>query len=243
MSAVLVAATAAAAVWLAMAPPRRLCAPAGSGAAPGDPVQVDTPLLVRLRPVIAGLTALGGYAFFGGALGVAAGLAGGWLCWKLLGDSDGPAAARRREQLVRDLPTGVDLIASCVQAGAAVESALVVVADAIGGPLAEELRSVHHRLVLGVDPIGAWQQLDDPALRPLVAAVVRAHESGAAVSEAVVRLADDLREQARTEVLARASSVEVRAAGPLAACFLPSFLLLGVVPLIASMLGALTLFH
>lgn len=238
MSAALAALTAAVAVALLIRPQTRFpVRPAAAAAV------TDVSALRRLRPLVGAACAVGGWALLGGVPGVAAGGVAAWIAWRVLGAAEGPAAARRRLQLGRDLPTGVDLLAACVEAGAAVEPALLTVADALGGPLADELRGVQHRLALGLDPVTAWRALEASELRPLVRAVLRAHESGAGVSAAVARLSEDLREQARSDVLARARSVEVRAAGPLAACFLPAFVLLAVVPLVAAMLSGLELFR
>ncbi|THJ01773.1 type II secretion system protein, partial [Nocardioides sp.] len=59
--------------------------------------------------------------------------------------------------------------------------------------------------------------------------------TGAPVVSAVERLADELARRARGEVEDRARAVGVRAAVPLGVCLLPSFLLLGIVPLAASL--------
>jgi hypothetical protein len=45
-------------------------------------------------------------------------------------------------------------------------------------------------------------------------------------------LADDERDQARWAAEAAAQRAGVRAVGPLVACFLPAFVLVGVVPLV-----------
>jgi pilus assembly protein TadC len=66
--------------------------------------------------------------------------------------------------------------------------------------------------------------------------------SGASVRDAVEALATDLAAQSRTRTDALARSVEVRAAAPLGACFLPAFVLLGVVPMIVGVFGAMSLF-
>jgi pilus assembly protein TadC len=84
-----------------------------------------------------------------------------------------------------------------------------------------------------------WDPLTrDDALAPLARAMVRSQASGASVVQAVERLADELeREQlARAEDIAR--RVGVAAALPLGACLLPAFLLLGVVPTVASLFGS-----
>ena len=53
--------------------------------------------------------------------------------------------------------------------------------------------------------------------------------------EPQVRLAEELAQRGRAEVEDRARSVGVRAAVPLGLCLLPSFLLLGIVPLAVSL--------
>jgi hypothetical protein len=59
------------------------------------------------------------------------------------------------------------------------------------------------------------------------------------VAAVVERLADDLAETGRAEVEQRARTVGVRAAVPLGLCLLPAFLLLGIVPLVASLVSGL----
>jgi hypothetical protein len=59
------------------------------------------------------------------------------------------------------------------------------------------------------------------------------------VADAMLRLADDLRSRSRADVERRARAVGVQAALPLGACLLPSFVLIGVVPLVAGSLSLL----
>ena len=95
---------------------------------------------------------------------------------------------------------------------------------------------------LGLPPELAWQPvLDDPQLAPLGRALVRAGRSGASVSHEAVRLADELADRSRASVEERAHGVGVKAAVPLGLCLLPSFVLLGVVPLVVSLLQSLDL--
>ena len=56
-----------------------------------------------------------------------------------------------------------------------------------------------------------------------------------------MRLAEELRERTRADVEARARSVSTRAAAPLGVCFLPAFVLLGIVPLVAGLVAQLRL--
>jgi Flp pilus assembly protein TadB len=214
-----------------------------------EPAPVTRPrqeqaLLVRLRSVLALVAAGGGWAMVGGPVGLAVGAACGVAVWVVLGRTESPAVVRRREELAADLPTGVDLLGSCLDAGAAPESALVSVSRALGGPVGEEFLAIHHRLDVGVDPAQVWRTVaDHPQLGPLGRAVGRAHQTGAPVGRAVHRLADELRDRARAEVETRARSIEVKAAAPLGLCLLPAFVVLGVVPMIVGVFSSMQLFR
>jgi Flp pilus assembly protein TadB len=231
---------AAAAVWLR--PPAAWGPASGGHARPGG--SGERALLARLRPLLALIALAGGWAMLGGLLGWLAGAGGAAAVWVVLGRVEDPSVVRRRETLVEDLPTGVDLLASCLDAGAAPESALLTVSRAMGGPVGEELLAVHHRLQVGVDPRSVWRSLAaHDQLGPLGRAVGRAHETGAPVGRAVHQLAGELRERARADVEERARSIEVRAAAPLGLCLLPAFVVLGVVPLVAGVFSSMQLFR
>jgi Flp pilus assembly protein TadB len=110
------------------------------------------------------------------------------------------------------------------------------------GAVAEEFASLHRRLHWGVDPVSVWGSVEGP-LEPLGRSMARAHESGASVQHAVSRLAADLRGQSRERADAKARTIEVRAAAPLGLCFLPAFVLLGVVPMVVALFSSLAIFR
>ncbi len=232
-----------AAATLLLLLPRPAPAPRGVVEAVGVPSsREDRAALVRGRPMLTVVAVAGGWALLGGAPGLLAGAVAGVATWIVLGRAEAPSVVRRREQLAEDLPTGVDLLACCLSAGAAPASALVSVSGALGGPMAEELMSVHHRLALGVDPVEVWRSLAaHPQLGPLGRAVGRAHHTGAPIGPAVHRLAAELRDRARADVENRARGIEVRATAPLGLCLLPAFVLLGVVPMVAGVFGSMRL--
>jgi Flp pilus assembly protein TadB len=236
---VLVAALAAVTVLLTMVRSATLDADVGA-VVPSPP---ERSVLARLRPALALIGSLGGWAMVGGAAGVVVGVGCGVAVWVVLGRAEDPAAVRRREQLVDDLPTGVDLLGSCLDAGAAPDSALVSVSRALGGPVGEEFLAIHHRLEVGVDPAQVWRTVaGHPQLGPLGRAVGRAHETGAPVGRAVHQLAEELRDRARADVETRARSIEVKAAAPLGLCLLPAFVVLGVVPMVVGVFSSMRLF-
>lgn len=83
----------------------------------------------------------------------------------------------------------------------------------------------------GADPEAAWSALaQDEATAPLAAAVIRASRTGAPAATTVGRAARELRDAAADVLAAEVRAVGVRATTPLALCFLPAFVFLGVLP-------------
>jgi hypothetical protein len=142
------------------------------------------------------------------------------------------AAAAGRAAQARDLSRAADLTATCLEAGAAPAEALAGVAGAIGGPVGVRLRAVATALGCGADLRDVPSHDGDP-LAALLRAVARASATGAPLADTVRDVASDARESARWQALERARRAGVQAVGPLAACFLPAFVLVGVVPVVA----------
>jgi Flp pilus assembly protein TadB len=233
---VLAAACAALAVLLAHRPGRPR-APIPRGPRPPSDVRRQRGVAAALA-VVAGLT--WGRDLLGPLLGPAVGLAGAALVWTAAGRGESSAERRATLRARADLPHLVGLTADAVRAGSDPAHALRHAADALPGPTADRLLARTHALSLGADPAAVWRRLaDDPALAPLGRALARAHESGTPVADAIARLAVRSAEQARAEVEDRARRVGVRAAVPLGLCLLPSFVVLGIVPLAAALLADL----
>lgn len=143
---------------------------------------------------------------------------------------------RRRppRAIAAELPPALDLLAACISAGAMLESALGAVASAFDGPIGELLADIARLSALGAPPEDAWSAaLQDPTWAPIARAVIRAHHSGAALTDVLNRVASELRRDLRTRTEAAAARASVTAVLPLGLCFLPAFLLLGVVPVVA----------
>ncbi|MEW9554722.1 type II secretion system F family protein [Nonomuraea sp. NPDC050783] len=147
-----------------------------------------------------------------------------------------------RRQILLDLPFAADLLTACLLAGRPISSATEITAEAVGGPLGERLTWVSSRLRLGADPEPTWALLArEPELGQLSRTMVRAMQSGTPVADALTRLADDAREAARASAAAAARRVGVKAVAPLGLCFLPAFVLLGIVPVVAGLASAIVL--
>ena len=92
---------------------------------------------------------------------------------------------------------------------------------------------------LGVAESEAWRTLArHPQLGPAASDLSRCVDSGTLMVEALSRHAAAAREARRTALVVRARSVGVRSVLPLMTCFIPAFLLLGVVPTVVSALVA-----
>lgn len=215
--------------------------PGGGGSVGGRARPVDDPgPLLRHRLLLALLAGGGVLAMVGGIGGAVLAVAAGLGCWCAASRAEPAALRARREEVRRRAPHVVALFAAALRAGAAPTAALLLVADALPGPATAPARTVASRLALGTDPVEAWRGLAaEPGLEAWGRAMARAHESGASVVDVVERLADDLAGTARAEVEDRARTVGVRAALPLGLCLLPAFLLVGIVPLVAGLLGSL----
>ncbi len=159
----------------------------------------------------------------------------------LLGRLEAGSVIRRREQLVSELPQACDLLAVCLESGQPLHLAAAEVARVLDAPLGPALAEVSTTVALGADEAGAWAQLAqaEPALGALGREVARTVGSGVALAATLRALGADARRQAMAIAQVRARRVGVRSVLPLMTCFLPSFLLLGVVPIIGGVVGRL----
>ena len=221
--------------------PRIAAAPAQLGTVTArPPTGVDGPSRV-LHLVAAFAVALAVVLVLPGFVGLAGAVLAGLAVWSRSSSWESAASRRRRAQLEDDLPFVVDLMVAALAAGADPAAALGDVSGAMGGATTEDLAPWLARLRLGADPVSVWSELaGHPVLGRLGLTLQRSMDSGAPVVSALTRLADDLRSRRRAEVEARVRQVEVKAAVPLGVCLLPSFVLVGVVPLVAgSVMGFL----
>ncbi|MFY1688463.1 type II secretion system F family protein [Plantactinospora sp. WMMB782] len=202
------------------------------GNAPGWSGRID---LVRLVSGLAGLVV---GVLLGGWLGVLLGAATAVVLDRLLRRLEPATVRRRRLRESADLPLAADLLAAALRAGAPVDRAVCAVAGALGGPLGERLGEVGRTLQLGGTPEEAWTRLGPvPGAERLRSAAVRSSASGAALAGALTRLADDLRADRVTGAEAAARRAGVLIVLPLGLCFLPAFILAGLVPVIVAVLG------
>jgi len=156
-------------------------------------------------------------------------------------DASRTGGPRGSTDLARDAdPPPIDvlmillLIDAAIAAGVSVPRALGAVGAVAGGDDAWALRRASSALVLGSDWDAAWRGAS-ARLDPVVDALALTWVSGAAPGPALTSAADQLRRERRDRERAAAGRLGVHLVLPLGLCFLPAFILIGVVPVLISL--------
>ncbi len=190
---------------------------------------------VTVKSVLCGLLAA---VIVGGRLGVVVALAVGMAVHGWLRRRPTPDQLAEVRRLDADLPFAADLVAAALRSGAPPDSAAGCAGRALGGPVGERLQSVARALRLGTPADEAWSYLGEAdAARRLARAAVRSQHSGAALAGSFLKVADDLRDDRLIAADAEGRRAGVLIVLPLGLCFLPAFVLAGLVPVIVAVLG------
>jgi pilus assembly protein TadC len=157
----------------------------------------------------------------------------------LLGRMEPAGARARQERLVLDLPQALELLSACLAAGMPLRSATRAVQSAFEGPVAEDLGQVLRMVDLGISDAEAWGSMTQhPQWSSAAIDLARSVESGTMMVETLVHHARAARQLRRAALEVRAKAVGVRSVLPLMTCFLPAFMLIGVIPTVASAVTA-----
>ncbi|MGI8678943.1 MAG: type II secretion system F family protein [Jatrophihabitans sp.] len=212
-------------------PDAQVRSPAGPRAGNPEPDETDDRRRSRTGLVLAVLALGGGCVALGGPIGGT--VVAAVVCPTAV---LGLRALQRRPAPLpvnRSVALALDLTAAALRAGRPLADALIAAAPAADPPVERALRRIAGLLRLGADPEQAWSVLArDGPLAPVAAAATRSAASGIRLAAAFERLAAEIRADASAAAAARAYRAGVTAMAPLAACFLPSFVCLGVVPVV-----------
>ena len=212
-----------------VAAPRR--APGQDPVAPSsDPSAPPTSTaLVRAACLLGAAAAL---LVVGGAAGVALGLLLAVAGPRAVAALQPDPSVLADEAVARDLPLALDLLSACLVGGSRLQDAAGVVGRSVGGPCGARLQQVGLALSLGAPAGQAWARLGggDGTAGSVARALARSAEGGAPVAGTVARAAAAARSAAAATATRRARRAGVLAVAPLGVCFLPAFLLIGVVP-------------
>lgn len=151
------------------------------------------------------------------------------------------ARVRTAERAAPDeIPMTADLMAACLSAGAGIGDALAAALVVAGPWLRARGEPVVAALRAGAPPVEAWADwLTEELLAPIARTSIRTAGSGAAAAGELVRVAARLRAGVRAQRQQRVARAAVWIVFPLGLCFLPAFVAVGVVPLVASLVERL----
>ena len=162
---------------------------------------------------------------------------------RIRADRTAPTGRRHRPARSGDplaAASSFDVLAACLRSGMAVSTAAAATAQSAPAELARLLNRAADLLALGADPATAWSDRhltkDDHAVA-LLRLARRSAASGAALANGVAELAEQARHDAADSASAAAERASVLIAGPLGVCYLPAFLCLGIVPVVAGLAG------
>ncbi|WP_344023294.1 type II secretion system F family protein, partial [Pseudonocardia kongjuensis] len=174
----------------------------------------------------------------GGVTGVVAGVAAGAALLVVLRRAPAPAAGGSAAADPAALAAAWDLLATCLSAGLTVPDAVGAAAHRLAGPAGSALRRVAGLLALGGTADDAWAAAAGcPELAGFARAAARSARTGAALGRAASAEAVRLRAALTDLAEERAQRAAVRITAPLGLCFLPAFLVLGIVPVVIGLAG------
>lgn len=155
------------------------------------------------------------------------------------------SARKRREQIDRDLPDFLDVLAVTVSAGLAFRTALATVAHRFGGPLAEEIQTVLNQVANGATLRAAFtgmrERTQSEAIDEFVTAYLQAEELGAPLVETLNQIAVEMRRANAQRLRQLAGRVEPRVSLVLTMVLIPGAMVILIGGMIIALdVGSLT---
>jgi tight adherence protein C len=204
-----------------------------------------TPLAMTMRGIGAlgiGLVAALTMMLFldNGTLGVLIGAFTALVGWRMPSIMLSRALKARKESIQRELPDFLDLLGSTVQAGLALNAALVQAVDATHGPLHDELTSLLAEIRLGRPRADAFnalaERVNEESVTTMVTAIVQAERLGSNLSDVLRELAKETRDRRWLRAEERAAHLPVKMLLPMALFMIPSLYLMIFGPVVARVL-------
>jgi pilus assembly protein TadC len=153
------------------------------------------------------------------------------------------ASVARAKEREREGLFFLSALGGSLKAGLPLLPALANVATLLTSSLKSDIEKVYSLLLLGAEPKQAWGVLvDDPQLGSCARAIARAQLEGRSLAVVVDRMITEVFEKTLTRSKERVKSLSVKLALPIGLCFLPSFLIGGIGPVIYSFFSSLRIF-
>ncbi len=137
---------------------------------------------------------------------------------------------KRKLAIHRELPDFLDVLATTVDAGIALNGALSAASEGLKGPLGEEMRAALGDIRLGrsrADALMALsQRVREPDLTTTMVAIVQSERLGASITDVLQQLAVETRERRTLRAEEIAAQLPNKLVFPVGLCMLPALLLL-----------------
>lgn len=136
------------------------------------------------------------------------------------------AAERRKGAIQKSLPEFLDMVASTVQAGLALNAALGYAAEAVPGPVRDEIKEALSQIRLGQSRADALravgERTNQPALRNALRVMTQAERLGANITKMLNNLAEDARHHRLMLVEEMAGKLPVKMVFPMVFFLIPA---------------------
>ena len=147
-------------------------------------------------------------------------------------------AKRRQAMIDADLPDFLDILAVIVSAGSSFRQGLDRVADAVGGPLGEEVRLTLRQMDVGSSRRVAFEALrdrnDSEPLAKFVTALLQAEELGSPLTNVLGDISEDMRREFQQLARRKAAEATPRVGLLVTTIVLPGAILLVIVGIVLS---------
>jgi tight adherence protein C len=181
-----------------------------------------------------------------GLLGAVMAMQGRWLIglglvafgWYITDLGLKQEAKKRQQQIERDLPDFLDILSVSVRAGLSFRSGIARVAEALPGPLAEEMWIALRKMGLGESRRAALEDLrdrnDSEVLGQFVGSLLQAEDLGTPLADTLGQIALEMRRDAAARARQRAARAAPRVSLIVTLVILPAAMMVMVTGLLVS---------
>jgi pilus assembly protein TadC len=129
----------------------------------------------------------------------------------------------------------LELILSALNSGVSIPRCLEIIGQKMNNSTGRELKTVSKKLKLGDTWTSSWKSVS-PSLQSIGSALEDAWQSGTSPTTFIKLKIDQLQKDKLYKAKTAGEQLSVKIVLPLGACFLPSFIFIGIIPVIMSLI-------